>query len=576
VWPSLLFIIPAALLALVLTVRRNNRDMRLNGFRRHWGKARKRSHKMEAISASYVSRIAPTGSEGSLDSRTWTDLNLDEVFLAIDRTESTLGQHALYHRLRTTPVGAHLDAFEALVHRMSSDTPAREHAQLALSRLQDDSGYDLWWMVRPNVLEVQPWYIVFPVLGAAMLLTLMLVPFRPHAVAGFLLAVGISVAVRLATDSRIGAVTGAFRQLAPLIAAAQSLSSHQVLKGDDIAPLVGSLATDVPRLSRLKTIARWVSGDPFMLRSSATTLFTSMLTDVVNGVYEYFNLFFLLDANAVYFGARELGANSAALLRVLAAMGEVDAAISVASFRVEAGAWTTPQFHGPAAPVVWTDIRHPLVEEAVPNSIGLAPPNGVLITGSNMSGKSTFLRTAGVNAVLAQTIHTCLATRYEAPIFNVRTCIGRSDDLLAGKSYYIVEVEALLELVQASRSSAPHLFLLDELFRGTNAVERIAAAEAVLMELVLDGETLKPHIVIAATHDGELVDLLREVYATYHFADRVGSDGLMFEYRLQPGPATTRNAITLLELNGAPPTLVARALARAKTLDQQRKISTPV
>ena len=70
-----------------------------------------------------------------------------------------------------------------------------------------------------------------------------------------------------------------------------------------------------------------------------------------------------------------------------------------------------------------------------------------------MSGKSTFLRTVGVTAVLAQTLNTCLAAKYQAPVFNVRSCIGRSDDLLTGRSYYIVEVESLLELVSASSDS---------------------------------------------------------------------------------------------------------------------------
>src|SRR5205814_197241 len=124
--------------------------------------------------------------------------------------------------------------------------------------------------------------------------------------------------------------------------------------------------------------------------------------------------------------------------------------------------------------------------------------HGALITGSNMSGKSTCLRTVAVAAVMAQTINTCLATEYAAPILRVRSCIGRSDDLLAGKSYYIVEVESLLDLVRASETAAPHLFVLDELFRGTNAVERIAAGQAVL-EALLTGQTgPTPHLVIAA------------------------------------------------------------------------------
>jgi DNA mismatch repair ATPase MutS len=82
----------------------------------------------------------------------------------------------------------------------------------------------------------------------------------------------------------------------------------------------------------------------------------------------------------------------------------------------------------------------------------------------------------------------------------------------------------------------------------------------------------QPHIVIAATHDLELVELLRERYEPFHFEDSLGAGGLTFTYRLTAGPATTRNAIALLELNGAPPRLIQRALARAAQLDRQRGI----
>jgi DNA mismatch repair ATPase MutS len=152
----------------------------------------------------------------------------------------------------------------------------------------------------------------------------------------------------------------------------------------------------------------------------------------------------------------------------------------------------------------------------------------------------------------------------------VRSCIGRADDLLGGKSYYIVEVEALLELVRASADLPPHLFLLDELFRGTNAVERVAAGQAVLQELlVADSGATKPHVVLAATHDGELVDLA-EAFDAYHFGDSVGPNGLTFDYRLQHGPATSRNAIALLRLHGAPQTLLTQAVTTAEMLDRQR------
>ena len=218
-------------------------------------------------------------------------------------------------------------------------------------------------------------------------------------------------------------------------------------------------------------------------------------------------------------------------------------------------------------------MRHPLLQRAVPNSITVGRGRGVLVTGSNMSGKSTFLRTVGVNAILAQTINTCLAREYRAPIFHVRSCIGRADDILTGTSYYIAEVEALLELVRASAGSESHLFLLDELFRGTNAVERIAAGQAVLTQLLEDaGGGTKSHLVLAATHDLELVELASDRYEPCHFGDSVGADGLVFDHRLQRGPSTSRNAIALLRLHGAPDAMITRAMTTAAMLDEQRRV----
>lgn len=555
-----------ALLGLGVLVVRRGRARALAKVRARWGQPVNRERRMEAIAASHRSRISSLGSETSLDARTWEDLNLDSVFACLDRTESTLGQHALYHRLRTVPIADNLNAFEALVSRLEADSRLRERAQTALSRLKDPHGYDLWWLARQDAVETRPWYVLFPILTATTILLLVVAPmlpqFTPALVATFLVNVG----VRYITDPRIRTLATAFRQIAPVVTTAESL---RFLDGDDVRPLVGSIHTDTPSLGRLKTIARWISGDPLMLPMSAGSL-ALMINDLVSVVYEYLNLAFLLDANGVYFGAQILRAHRAALLRVIAATGEVDAAISTASFRAGRHDWTRPSFRQPGAPADLRDLRHPLLIDAIPNSVSLAPGRGVLITGSNMSGKSTFLRTVGVTAVLAQTLNTCLATEYSAPVFNVRSCIGRSDDLLTGKSYYITEVESLLDLVAASLASAPQLFLLDELFRGTNAVERIAAGQAVLLELVSASSRRNPHVVLAATHDGELVDLLPETYSAFHFGDSIGHDGLIFDHQLRPGPATTRNAIALLRLHGAPVDLIRRALESAAVLDAQR------
>ena len=500
----------------------------------------------------------------ALDDRTWEDLNLDAVAAAIDRTTSTLGQEALYHRLRTTPSARQRATFEALIGRFTADPAARERAQLALGRLQDKHGYDLWWLAEPGAVATRSWYVFFPLISVGTLLCVGVMPLWVNWVPVVALAMAVNLVVRSATDQRIGKAAGAFRQLAPLIAAAQAL---RPLAGDGIEPIAGCLDADVPGLARLKTVSRWVSANPFMLPADAGWL-GIWLTELTNAVYEYFNLFFLLDGNAVYFGAADLTAHAAALLRVVAAMGDVDAALSVASLRAGTTSWTRPRFMPPGSPTTLIGVRHPLIAEAVPNSIRLAPPHGVLITGSNMSGKTTFLRTLGVTVVMAQTLNTCFAASYEAPELRVRSVIGRSDDIESGQSYYLAEVEAVVALVQASALDVPHLFLFDEMFRGTNAIERIAAGEAVLHWLVAS----RRHIVAAATHDGELVDMLDGEFAPYHFTDAIGAGGLVFDFRLQPGPATTRNAIALLKQRGAPDALVSRARARAAALDQARAL----
>lgn len=529
-----------------------NRQRLLTAIRANWGRPSDRSRKMAAIAEYHRSIVLAEGPGRSLDDRTWTDLNLDEVFQTIDRTESTIGQQVLYHRLRRQEP-ADLETFEELVEQLSGNAGTREPIQAALRALRDSDSYDLWWLAQPDALTRPRFHILFAAWALAVFTAVLVMPFWPGAILVPVAGAAINLFIRTRTAWRVSSMIGPFRQINTLVVVAT------VVRDTGITGAAAEiLARDLPKLARLTRIARWVGRDP------------SKSNEVVAAFWEYLNLLFLLDVNALALASRELRTCSGALLDVIAAVGEVDAAISVGSLRAGTEPWVRPVFQRTWGHAVLNDLRHPLIAGPVPNSIVLGPPYGVLVTGSNMSGKSTFLRTVGVTTVMAQAINTCFARDYRAPIVHVQSCIGRSDDLLAGKSYYIVEVEEVLSRVKASASQEPHLFLFDELFRGTNAVERIAAGEAVLRELLGNAGYARNHVVIAATHDAELVDLLRGDYEACHFADSIGPDGLTFDYRLVPGPATTRNAITLLELHGAPPALIAGALARAAELDRSR------
>src|SRR5262249_4673481 len=148
--------------------------------------------------------------------------------------------------------------------------------------------------------------------------------------------------------------------------------------------------------------------------------------EIAFALMEYLNVLLLMDANALYFAARELQLHGTNLRRVIEAGGEIDAAIAGASFRAGSRQWARANFVEATRSAKLSKLCHPLLKNAVPNSLSLAPPHGLLVTGSNMSGKSTLLRTLGVNVVLAQTINTCFAESYAAPVYQVRSCIGRA------------------------------------------------------------------------------------------------------------------------------------------------------
>jgi DNA mismatch repair ATPase MutS len=178
-----------------------------------------------------------------------------------------------------------------------------------------------------------------------------------------------------------------------------------------------------------------------------------------------------------------------------------------------------------------------------------------------MSGKTTFLKTLGVNALLARTVATCAARRWEGPAYDVVSAMGRSESLAEGTSYYLSEVRRVGALLQAADEPLPRLFLLDELFRGTNTVERISAGRAVLARLARE-----PHLTAVASHDLELVPLLHGAYVPYHFREEIAGGVLSFDFRLRPGPSSTRNAIALLDWARYPAEVVADATATVETL----------
>lgn len=477
----------------------------------------------------------------AIDDRTWRDLDLDDVFATLDHTRSRPGQHTLHHLLRTPLFeGEALAQLAEDVAAIGANDATRARFREVLGRVDDPRAGYLVNLLYGELPERPGYWWIFPVLAATSIASLALLFVWPKAIVAVIAIAAVGLFLQN-TNRRHKALIPAIHELPTFLSAARTLGAIE------FAPFAAQCATlrdDAEALAMLERTTRWLRFDP-----------TQQSSDIIGSLYGYVNLLFLLDLNALVFSIKRIRAARPQLQRMYRAMGYIDSVQSIAAWRARLPVCCTPQFTAEAKQLVTTGLVHPLVTNPIPNDVTL-DGTSALITGSNMSGKTTLVRALGVNAVLAQTLATVCATSWHAPLLAVATSIGRSDSVVEGRSYYLAEVESVGRLVKAACVDAgrQHLFLLDEIFRGTNTPERVAGAFAVLEHL-----NRNRHLVVVATHDVELLAMLGDAYAAHHFREQIDDGVLRFDFTMRPGVATTRNAIALLELLHYPASVVARA-----------------
>jgi len=257
---------------------------------------------------------------------------------------------------------------------------------------------------------------------------------------------------------------------------------------------------------------------------------------------------------------RQLKRNLAAHLPIwMDVWFELEAAGALANLAYLNPEYTFPTFT-PAAEQTGTPLLrgqglgHPLLPDGakVRNDFAVNTPGEVaIITGSNMAGKSTFLRTVGINLALAYAGSPVDATRFQIRLFRLFTCIKVSDSVTDGISYFYAEVRRLKALLAELQQThpLPLFFCIDEIFRGTNNRERLIGSRAYIRALV-GGHGIG----MISTHDLDLVQLAEELppVHNYHFRDAVTDGRMVFDYRLRPGPCPTTNALTIMRTEGLP------------------------
>ncbi len=242
----------------------------------------------------------------------------------------------------------------------------------------------------------------------------------------------------------------------------------------------------------------------------------------------------------------------ASIGRWLEVVGQFEAYVSLASYAYENPGDPFPEIVGAGPCLEGEGVGHPLLaaDRCVRNDLALGEALRVLaVSGSNMSGKSTWLRTVGINAVLAQAGAPVRARRFRISPLAIGGTLRVHDSLQAGRSRFYAEILRLKQLVDLSKQPPPLLFLIDEVLHGTNSADRLLGAEAVIRSLIGRGA-----IGLFTTHDltlAEIADRLGPIAVNVHFADHLDDDGrLAFDYRMRPGVVRQSNALALMRAVG--------------------------
>ena len=487
--------------------------------------------------------------ENRINNKTIDDIDFYEVFKFIDHAKSKVGQQYLFNKLLNIECNFDFKEQELWINYLIENKENRSKIEEVLSKLNEPEAYLISNLFLDDYVKPPSYFSLLRIFTFLPIVFGILTAVSNY----FFILLGLSIVINLILHYKnkmyLYLYKDSIPQLLRLLKCAKDIS---IL--DPLAKSSSVLSASIRSIDCIKN-KMFV----FQLEKAGN----SDLFEIFFILFEYIKIIFLLEPFIVFDVLDKLSNKKEDIKTLFNYVGKIDTYISILHTRTVSTYYCIPDFSSDCKTLEFKNVYHPLIDKCVPNSLKIEG-RSILLTGSNMAGKTTFIRSVAINTLLAQTINTCFANKFILSPLRLFTAIRISDDLLSDKSYYFEEVSTIKRLVDKSVDKKASLFMLDEIFKGTNTIERISAGKAVLSYLSKSAE----NIVFVSTHDVELTELLKDSYDLYHFSEVIENNQINFDYKLKKGYLSTRNAIRILELNNYPDVIIEDARQTSQLIER--------
>ena len=489
-----------------------------------------------------------------LAKRIQKDLELNKFFKYIDRTHSAIGQQYLYDKiLKANNTKDSIAKLEQCIEYYSSSESQKREMSKILAKLSRDRDFYFPYLIFSELPSKMKYFSAVRVLQFLVIALSALVVFYNILFIPLVAIFALNLGIHYWHKNQAGNLIQYFFRINVLTSTCRKLDSKSKSKSKEKNdPIMGT----IKRVEKLSTSISYLKTDSLQDSEIGAMVWYALEIIKIATLSEVILFQKVIDH------IKERRDDIHTLYKYV---GEIDAAISISLLRDGLDSYCKPVFVEHKKDMFFAELYHPLINACVANDLHLVNKS-LLLTGSNMSGKSTFIKSIGLNVIASQTLNTSFTSQYTAPMLALSTSIKIDDDLSENKSYYQEEVITIGNMLDQSKNeNKQYLFIIDEVFKGTNTIERISGGKAILSYL-----NMKDHIVLVATHDIELTRLLSQEYESYYFQESVDESSLNFDYKLRKGEIKKLNAIKIMEISGYPISIVNEARELAEKLEKEK------